>query len=252
VIQVIETNGTKHFTIPMRSDLKPYSDNNVRLALKYAIDRKQLLKSVLRGHGIIGNDHPISPANRYFASELPQREFDPDKARYYLKKAGLMDHTFNLHTADAAFPGAVDVAVLYREHVAKPGINIKVVKEANDGYWSDVWMKKEWCFSYWWGRPTEDWMFATAYAADSNWNEGFWKNDRFNELLVAARAELDEKKRREMYVEMQRLCREEGGSVIPLFPSDIMAATTKLKFDNVAANIEMDGGKLPERWWFES
>jgi peptide/nickel transport system substrate-binding protein len=62
-IQVVETNGTKHFTIPMRSDLKPYSDNNVRLALKHAIDRKQLLSSVLRGHGIIGNDHPISPAN---------------------------------------------------------------------------------------------------------------------------------------------------------------------------------------------
>jgi peptide/nickel transport system substrate-binding protein len=95
-------------------------------------------------------------------------------------------------------------------------------------------------------------MFATAYAADSNWNEGFWKNDRFNELLVAARAELDEQKRRSMYVEMQRLCRDEGGSVIPLFPSDIMAATTKLKFDNVAANIEMDGCKLPERWWFAS
>ena len=251
-IQVIKTNGTKHFTVPMRSDMKPYTDNNVRLALKYAVDREHLLKTVLRGHGIIGNDHPVSPANRYYASELPQREYDPDKAKYYLKKAGLSDHTFNLHTADAAFPGAVDVAVLYKEHAKKAGININIVKEANDGYWSDVWMKKEWCFSYWWGRPTEDWMFATAYAADSNWNEGFWKNDRFNELLVAARAELDEQKRRSMYVEMQRLCRDEGGSVIPLFPSDIMAATTKLKFDNVAANIEMDGCKLPERWWFAS
>ena len=44
----------------------------------------------------------------------------------------------------------------------------------------------------------------------------------------------------------------EGGSVIPLFPSDIMAATKKLKFENVAANIELDGCKLPELWWFES
>jgi peptide/nickel transport system substrate-binding protein len=29
----------------------PYSDNNVRMALKYAIDREQLLKTVLRGYG---------------------------------------------------------------------------------------------------------------------------------------------------------------------------------------------------------
>ena len=72
-IQVIETNGTKHFTIPMRIDLKPYSDNNVRLALKYAIDWKQLLKSVLRGHGIIGNDHPITsrPILKWTAVNFP-------------------------------------------------------------------------------------------------------------------------------------------------------------------------------------
>jgi hypothetical protein len=62
-------------------------------------------------------------------------------------------NAFKLHTADAAFPGAVGVAVLYREHAAKAGINIKIVKEAKDGYWSDVWMKKERCFSYWWDDP---------------------------------------------------------------------------------------------------
>ncbi len=64
-------------------------------------------------------------------------------------------------------------------------------------------MKKEWCAVFWGGRPTEDMMFSTAYAADAAWNDTFWKNKRFNELLVAARAELDEKKRRQMYVEMQ-------------------------------------------------
>ena len=167
-----------------------------------------------------------------------------------MKKAGLSGHTFNLHAADAAFPGAVDVATLYREQAAKAGINIKIAKVPNDGYWSDVWMKKEWTFSYWWGRPTEDWMFSTTYAAGANWNESFWKHGRFNELLLLARAELDEQKRREMYVEMQHIVRDEGGSVIPVFPSDIMAASAKLKFENVASNIEVDGGKLPERWWF--
>jgi peptide/nickel transport system substrate-binding protein len=251
-LQVVKTTGTKHFTIPMHSDFKPYDNNDVRLALKYAVDREQLLKTVLRGNGMIGNDHPISPANRYFATELPQRKYDPDKAKYHLKKAGATDYIFKLHAADAAFPGAMDVAILYKEHAAKAGINIDVVQVPNDGYWDNVWMKKEWCFSYWWGRPTEDWMFSTTYAAGANWNESFWKNERFNKLLKDARAELDEKKRRDMYVEMQRIVRDEGGSVIPLFPSDIMAATTKLKYENVAANIEMDGGKLGERWWFES
>jgi peptide/nickel transport system substrate-binding protein len=251
-IQVVETNGTKHYTIPMQTDISPYDNNDVRLALKYGIDREQMLKTILRGRGIIGNDHPISPANRYYASELPQREFDPDKAKFHLKKAGITDHTFKLHTADAAFPGAVDVAILYKEQAAKAGIKIEVVREPMDGYWDDVWRKKEWCFSYWWGRPTEDWMFSTTYATGASWNESDWKHEGFNKLLKEARSELDEKKRREMYFEMQKIVSDEGGSVIPLFPSDVMAATTKLKYENVAANIELDGLKLHERWWFES
>ena len=251
-VQVIETTGTKHYTIPMRTDQAPFDNNDARLAMKYAIDREQLLKGILSGHGKLGNDHPISPSNRFYASNLPQRKFDPEKAKFHLKKAGLLDHTFKLHTAEAAYSGAIDTAVLYKEHAAKAGINIEIVREPDDGYWSEVWMKKNWCFSYWLGRPTVDWTFSTAYTADAKWNESFWKHEKFNKLYKEARTELDETKLRELYTEMQRICRDEGGAVIPLFANDIMAASSKLKFEGVASNIELDGGRLTERWWFES
>ena len=45
--------------------------------------------------------------------------------------------------------------------------------------------------TYWGGRPTQDWMYTTAYAAGAEWNETYWDHPRFNELLVAARVELD-------------------------------------------------------------
>jgi peptide/nickel transport system substrate-binding protein len=249
-IQVMRQNGTKHYTYAMLCDRAPYDNNEVRLAMKYAIDREQQVKTILRGYGIVGNDHPISPANRYHASELEQRQYDPDKAKFHLKKSGLTNATFRLHAADAAFAGAVDAAVLYKENAAKAGINIEVVREPNDGYWSNVWMKKPWCAVFWGGRPTEDWMFSTAYAEDASWNDTFWKNKRFNELLVAARAELDEKKRRDMYVEMQRIVRDDGGVVVPMFASDLSAATDKIKHGPLAVNWELDGFRCAERWWF--
>ncbi|MBW1867623.1 MAG: peptide ABC transporter substrate-binding protein, partial [Deltaproteobacteria bacterium] len=62
-----------------------------------------------------------------------------------MKKAGMLDHTFKLHTADSAFAGAVDSALLYQQSAAKAGVKIQVVKEPSDGYWSNVWMKKPWC-----------------------------------------------------------------------------------------------------------
>ena len=186
----------------------------------------------------------------YHASKLPQRSYDPDKAKFHLKKAGLDKLTVPLHAADAAFGGAVDAAVLYKEHASKAGINIEVVREPNDGYWSDVWMKKPWCMCYWGGRPTEDWMFSTAYAAGAPWNDTFWEHERFNKLLVEARAELDEAKRREMYVEMQRIVCDEGGVVIPMFNNYVFAMRANVQHGEMAANWTLDGNKGMERWWF--
>jgi peptide/nickel transport system substrate-binding protein len=93
-------------------------------------------------------------------------------------------------------------------------------------------------------------MFTMGYAEEASWNEGHFKHKRFNELLKAARAELDNAKRREMYVEMQRIVRDEGGSIIPMFANLLMATSTKVGFENVAANFDLDGLRTPERWWF--
>ncbi len=251
-IEIVETSGNAHYTFAMRTDTPPFDNNDVRLALKYALKRKELLEKILRGHGYLGNDHPIGKANRYYAADLPQREYDLDKAKFHLKKAGYSSLSVELSAADAAFPGAVDAAVLYKEHAAPAGINIKVVREPNDGYWSNVWMKKPWCAVYWGGRPTEDWMFSTAYAADAPWNDTFWKNERFNQLLREARAELDEDKRRQMYYEMQKIVRDEGGAVIPLFNNYVMALSSRIGHDRLGNNWSLDGFRAIERWWFKA
>ena len=249
-VNIVETSGTAHYTFAMRTDTPPFDNNDVRLALKHGLDRKAMLQTVLRGHGVLGNDHPIGRSNRYHAAELPQREYDPDKARFHLKKAGLSSLKVDLSAAGSAFAGAVDAAVIYKEHAAKAGIEINVVREPNDGYWSNVWMQKPWCAVYWGGRPTEDWMFSTAYASGAPWNDTFWEHERFNKLLIEARAELDEVKRRAMYVEMQTIVRDEGGVVVPLFNNYVMALSKKVAHEEMGANWSLDGFRAIERWWF--
>ena len=249
-LRIEETSGTQHFTFAMRTDTAPYGDNHVRLALKFGIDREALLKTILRGHGALGNDHPIGLPNPYHAADLPQRKYDPDKAKFHLKKAGMSSLKVDLSAADAAFAGAVDAAVLYKEHAAKAGIEINVVREPNDGYWSNVWMKKPFCAVYWGGRPTEDWMFSTAYADGAPWNDSFWKHEKFNQILVAARAELDATKRRQQYFDMQKFVSDEGGVVIPMFANYVFAMSKKVQHDAMATNSDLDGQKGIERWWF--
>ena len=252
-IQVRSVTGNKQFTLPMRTDTAPFDNNDVRLAVKNIVNREEWLEKIIFGYGEIGNDNPIGPANIYRATteELPQRVYDPDKAKYHLKQAGMENLSIKFHAAETGFPGAVNAGQLMRESALQAGIEIEVVREPDDGYWSNVWMQKAFSACYWGGRPTEDWMFSQVYAADASWNDTFWKHDRFNELLVQARAELDATKRREMYVEMQRIVHDEGGVCLPLFQSDTMAHSDKVHVpDVIANNWELDGHKHAERWWF--
>jgi len=251
-IQIIRTKGAKHYPFPMRTDVAPFDNNDVRLALKYAVDRELMVKTILRGYGSVGNDTPIGPSYQFFNTELPQRAYDPDKARFHLKKAGMLDHTFTLNASDAAFTGAVDAAMIYQESAKKAGLKIKVVREPNDGYWSNVWMKKNWTQSYYSGTATEREMFFQAYAADSKWNETFWHNKRFNSLLKESGAELNTSKRRDMIWEMQRIMWEQGGTVIPIFTDFVDAASSKVKFGKLTSIYALDGFKCCEKWWFDS
>ncbi|MDH3762888.1 MAG: ABC transporter substrate-binding protein [Gammaproteobacteria bacterium] len=249
-IKVLDVTSPQHYTFPMRTDLAPFDDNHVRMALKLSIDRDEVLDKILNGHGLVGNDHPISPVNRYYHADLEQRVYDPEKAKWHLKQAGLSSLKVELSASDGLYAGAVDTAVLFSEHAKKSGIELIPKRVPDDGYWSDVWLKHPWCASYWSGRPTEDWMFTQGYSATSNWNETYWKNDRFNELLVAARAEANDNLRREMYHEMQAITRDDCGSVIHAFANHISAYNQTIGVpEKVAGNWEFDGYKLIERWW---
>ncbi len=239
-------------TMPMFCDAKPFTDNNVRQAMMYAMDREDILNKIFKGFGTVGNDTHIAPALPYHAADIPAKPYDPDKARSLLKKAGYDSLDVELSAADAAFAGCVDMATLYSAHAAKAGINVKVVREPNDGYWSNVWLVKPFTMVSWGARPTPDVIYSLAYKSDAAWNESHWQNKRFNELLLQAKAELDDTKRTKMYHEMQMLQATDGGSIIPIYRNRVFAHHKSLGHsENLTANWELDGGRAAERWWFK-
>lgn len=247
-VVIEEASGPIHYTFPMLTNVAPFNDPDVRQALKFAIDRQEIVDKVLSGYGSIGNDHPIGPTYRYHASDIDRNVYDPDRARFHLTRANVAGLAVDLHAADAAFAGAVDAAVLYSEQAKKAGIAINVIREANDAYWDNVWMKKAFCACYWAGAPVESQMFALGYARDAGWNDTRWTNPRFEALRVEATAQLDGEKRREMYREMQEIVRDDGGALVIAFPQAVIARTTQLAHGPLGHNA-FDGGRIAERWW---
>ncbi|NKB29244.1 MAG: peptide ABC transporter substrate-binding protein [Rhodobacteraceae bacterium] len=247
---VFEVTGNQQFTFPMHTDTAPFSDNNVRKALKFSIKRQEMVDKILQGHGRVGNDSPIGPANTYFNADMPQTEFDPDQAKFHLKEAGMEGLTVDLSVSNAAFTGATDAAQLMQASAREAGITINLIQEAADGYWSNVWLKKPWAVSYWSGRATEDLMFSTAYEASAPWNDTNWDHPRFQELLLIGRAEFDAEKRREIYNEMQLILHDEGGVILPMFANFVGAKTNKVANSGTIGNVyKVDNGRIAERWW---
>ena len=250
-LKVEESAGRLHYSLPMNTSLEPFKNKDVRLALKYAIDREAILKTIFNGYGRVGNDQPITPAYPFHDPMLAAKTYDPDKARFHFKKSGVDSALpIDVHTADASFNGAVDLCVLYQQQAAKAGITLNVVREPGDGYWQNVARKKPWYTSFWSGRATEDTMFTVAYSGASPLNDTQWKNEQFDKLLVAARQEADAAKRRQMYYDLQTLASDDGGALIPIFANSVYAMTSKVQHQPaVAGNWELDGGRAIERWW---
>jgi peptide/nickel transport system substrate-binding protein len=249
-INILEVEGIGHYTFAMNTQVAPFNNPDARRALKYAIDREEIVKKVFLGHAKAGNDNPIASSIQYATDPQPKYTYDADKAKFYLKKAGLDSLTIDLSVAEAAFPGATDSAVLYSAQAAKAGINIKVDREPNDGYWDNVWMKKPMVAVYWSGRVTCDWMFTSTYADGAAWNDTNWKNARFNELLLAARSELDNSKRAGMYAEMQQIVHDDGGTIVLVFNNYVNATSKNMQHGDLVKTWDMDGFKMAERWWF--
>jgi peptide/nickel transport system substrate-binding protein len=248
--KIYDVAGYQHYTAPMMTDAAPFDKVEVRQALKWAVNRQELVDKVLFGYGKPGNDTPVAPTLKFATNPEPVHTYDPEKAKSLLKKAGMENLKVDLSASDAAYGGAVDAALLMAEHARAAGIEINVIREPNDGYWDNVWLKKSWCHCYWGGRPTADTMMTVSLAADAAWNDTRWKNPRFNELLPQARAETDEAKRAGMYAEMQQLVHDDGGQMVLMFSNFVGAMSTKLGHGEFNSDNDFDGGYMYDRWWF--
>ncbi|MGB5328564.1 MAG: ABC transporter substrate-binding protein, partial [Gammaproteobacteria bacterium] len=246
-VTLLSTPAALQLGICCLKNSEPGSNDDFVKGMQYIQDRKRIVKRVLKGKGSLGNDTPISFAHGPdFCKELPQREFDPDKAKFHFKKSGYS--SAELFVAPVT-SGVEDMCLTAQANCAKIGFDLKLKKVPTDGYWGAVWMKEPLNVVTWNMRPTANSQLAIQFGPGGNWNDTFWNNDRMGELLRLSLAETDPAKRHDMYCEMQTLVHNGSGMVIPAF-SNIN--------DGIANNImgmptvplgQLGGNEWPEFIW---
>ncbi len=256
--QVESAEGVEVFAVPSgaymdvicRLDTDPGNNPDFVMGLKYLQRRDRVLKVIQKGVGDIGNDHPVGPAyGAAYCKEQEIRGYDPDKAKFHLKKSGIT--SAKLDVAEVG-PGLTDICLLLQRECAKIGFDLKINKVPNDGYWGAVWLKTPMHVSSWNMRPSANIMMTLAYKGDAPWNESAWKNDRFDSLLGQARAELDPKKRYDMNCEMQKLISDGAGTLIATHRAYIDAKASNVKGFPRVPIAAFGGMEWPEFIWIDA
>jgi len=248
---LLETHSGLYTDLIMRLDRLPTGRPEFTQAMKLLFDRELIRKALFRGHATVANDQPLPPSHPYYFPGLPQRPYDPEQARFLLKRGGLLDVRLPVYASPAA-EGSVDMASILQEAAAAVGLRLAVNRVPSDGYWSNHWMKHPLTFGNSNPRPTADLMFSLFFKSDAPWNESGWKDPRFDQLLLAARGEADEAKRRQMYADMQVMVHNSAGVAIPVFIGSLDGFDKRLRGLRSIPIGGLMGYSFAEHVWWEA
>jgi peptide/nickel transport system substrate-binding protein len=95
-------------------------------------------------------------------------------------------------------------------------------------------------------------MYTTAYYSKADWNDTRFMRDDFDKLLITARAELDEQKRRDLYRQMAMMVRDEGGLILPMFNDFINGASQNVQGYVHDIGNDMSNGFVGSRVWMST
>jgi peptide/nickel transport system substrate-binding protein len=198
---------------------EPFTDRNLRKAVTFALDRKEILDRVEFGEGIIAHG-PISPPMGGFYDAAYEtgkngQYFDLEQAKQLMKQskyasgAEVMLLSGNAGTA----PRQAEVV---QAQLAKIGIKVNI--ELADA----PTFRRRWLQERQWDLVGVQWdadldpdetLYPELHSTEA-WNAGKWVNKDFDKMVEAARSESDFKKRKKFYEEAVRLIIEDAPVVI--------------------------------------
>lgn len=133
--KILESKSGMYTDLIIRTDTAPGSNPDFVMAMKYLQPREMMVKTALQGYGTVANDTPVPPWHPLYNADLKPRPVDTDKARFYLKKAGMEGARVEVITAPT-LDGAIEGGLMMQNIAQQAGLNLNVRRVPYEGYWS--------------------------------------------------------------------------------------------------------------------
>lgn len=218
------------YILYMNQNRAPMNDQNLRLAVSYALDRRTFFEAFLSGQGQKNTSPWAATQWSYNPINDDAFEYDLERARGYLEAAGYTDGK----SADGTqlsinvvypqgYPEWRQGSEMFQAAMAELGVDVKV-EELELATWIDRIVKTD--------EYDLSWDYHFQRAVDPAWtltyaffyppgpqNISRYTDDQITELINAGGIELDEEKRRDTYFQFQERWNEIcPGIIVGEFP----------------------------------
>jgi peptide/nickel transport system substrate-binding protein len=223
--EVIVGETTNDVVMSMNNARKPFSDVRVRRAITHAINKAEVVKLAMFGMGrVIGSN--VDPLNPYFVDLANAVPYDPAKAKKLLAEAGYPNGFSTVLKVAPQYYYTVRAGEVITDQLAKVGVKVKI-EQIEWGQWLD----RVFC------RPASgckepDYDLTIIGHAEA-WDIGNYANPKyyfrydsakFQDLYAKSETTTDDKARRDLYVQMQKMLADDAPVVFLFIHPRLVAA----------------------------
>lgn len=230
----------------------PFAGVKTRQALYYAINRKGMVDSILKGHGELLDGPFLSTGWAYTEGAATSFPYDPAKARQLLADDGWTAGPDGILVKDGqkfSFTLQYNAGNARREQLCAviqqnlKDVGIEVIIEPVE--WSS-WIENNiipgkyqaivlgWQLSI---DPNAESIFSSKYYSPNGQNSGWYKNEKTDQLWVDGYLTADKDKRRQLYAEIAREFSADPPYVFLLSRNETLGRSAKIKWTEESAPV---------------
>lgn len=213
-ITLYDTLGVHFVNLNLKEGMG-LEDVRVRQALSLAVNRQELIDTVLNGAGVAATGWLAPQTPGYDSSaELP---YDPERAKELLAEAGVSGLKLEAKIRAGVYEKYMTVIQSYWSEI---GVELSLQTEDN-GVWASDWADGNlqitalaWFPLY---ADADNHLYTYFYSTNAAGKSSFYDNSEFDDLVSRARRSQDPDERKQLYMEADNLVTRTDFATVPLF-----------------------------------
>jgi peptide/nickel transport system substrate-binding protein len=230
-LAVLNAKTGAYVPIAMNTKMTPFKDKRVRQAFRLMVDREAIVKQVYGGFAQLGND-VIGRYDEAYDTSLPQRKYDPEKAKSLLKAAGVTNLALDFNTTGGP-TGMLEIPQAFKLSAKKCGVELTIKQPTN--FWDTFTGGDQLHMDYYVNRTYLQGA-STVYKGGSYAMETGWSNAEYDALIAKAKTTSSKSLRNEIIQDAMKIEYDEGAYIVSSFYN---------KFDGLSAKVSGFGTGHP-------